>query len=142
MGVGTFSNDSDIDLTPIANAETESSNIIVPKKDNEAEIEMVEKIVRSYFKDNPILSNIAWCESRFRHYDADGNIHRGEVNNRDVGVMQINERFHLNQALKFGYDIYTLKGNMAYAKYLYDKEGSVPWNSSSKCWKKKEIAQK
>lgn len=141
MGVGTFSNENNaIDLTPIANSQTESS-IVVPKKEDGAGT-TIERTVRNYFKDDPVLADIAWCESRFRHYDADGNLHRGEVNNRDVGVMQINERFHLNQALKFGYDIYTLKGNMAYAKYLYDKEGTVPWNSSSKCWKKQGIAKK
>lgn len=141
MGVGTFSNENNaIDLTP-TNSQTESSSIVVPKKEDVVGV-TIERTVRNYFKDDPILADIAWCESRFRHYDADGNLHRGEVNNRDVGVMQINERFHLNQALKFGYDIYTIKGNMAYAKYLYDKEGTVPWNSSSKCWKKREVAQK
>ncbi len=134
MGVGTFSNE---------NIKIESPNIVVPKKESQVEvIETTEKVVRNYFKDSPVLANIAWCESRFRHYDTDGNIHRGEINNRDVGVMQINERFHLNKALEFGYDIYSIKGNMAYAQYLYDKEGTAPWNSSSKCWKKKEIAQK
>lgn len=56
--------------------------------------------------------------------------------------MQINETYHLDQALSLGIDIYSLEGNMAYAKYLYDKKGSGPWVSSSKCWKKKEIAQK
>ncbi len=140
MGVGTFSNENNAtDLNQIAKAE---ESITLPKKEKENEAETLEKTVRAYFKDNPVLADIAWCESRFRHYNEDGNIHRGEINNRDVGVMQINERFHLNQALKFGYDIYTIKGNMAYAKYLYDKEGTTPWNSSSKCWKKREVAQK
>jgi hypothetical protein len=31
-------------------------------------------------------------------------------------------------------DIYSLEGNMAYAKFLYENEGTKPWRSSSKCW--------
>ena len=98
-------------------------------------------IVKEYFKENPVLINIAWCESRFRQYDNDGSIHRGEINNRDVGVMQINEFYHLEKALKQEIDIYSLKGNLAYAKHLYDKQGTAPWNSSSKCWRNQQVAK-
>lgn len=93
-------------------------------------------IVTLYFKDTPILIKIAGCESTFKHLDKNGKLVRGRVNNQDVGVMQINERYHLEQSKSLGFDIYTLDGNMAYAKYLYEKQGSQPWNSSSKCWKR------
>ena len=82
------------------------------------------------------MAQIAYCESRFRHVGSDGNLFRGEINNRDVGVMQVNEYYHLAQAVKLGYDIYTLDGNLAYAQWLYNKEGTVPWLSSSPCWGK------
>ena len=49
--------------------------------------------------------------------------------------MQVNEDFHLETAQKLGYNIYSLEGNLSYAQYLYDKEGTVPWKSSSHCWK-------
>ena len=95
-----------------------------------------EEYVREYFKDDPILAEIAKCESTFRQYSALGEVIKGRVNQSDVGVMQINKYYHLKQAEKLGYDLHTAEGNMAYAKALYDREGTKPWNSSSKCWKK------
>ncbi len=102
----------------------------------------VEETVRDHFKSNPILVEIARCESRFRQFDEDGEVLRGKVIKEDVGVMQINEYYHLERSKKLGYDIHTLDGNMAYAKWLYQKEGTRPWNSSVKCWSKyREIAK-
>ena len=95
-----------------------------------------EEYVREYFKDDPILAEIAKCESTFRQYSSSGEVIKGRVNQSDVGVMQINKYYHLKQAEKLGYDLHTTEGNMAYAKVLYDREGTKPWNSSSKCWKK------
>lgn len=95
-----------------------------------------EQYVREYFKDDPILAEIAKCESTFRQYSSTGEVIKGRVNKSDVGVMQINKYYHLKQAEKLGYDLHTTEGNMAYAKWLYDREGTKPWNSSSKCWGK------
>jgi hypothetical protein len=95
----------------------------------------LEAHVREYFKETPILAEIAKCESTYRHFGKDGKIIRGIENRFDVGVMQINEQYHAAQAKKLGYDIYTLDGNMAYAEWLYSQEGSKPWSASSKCWK-------
>src|SRR3989344_652318 len=95
----------------------------------------LEEHVKDYFKDEPILAEIAKCESTYRQFKKDGRVIRGIVNPKDVGVMQINERFHSEVSEKLGFDIYTLEGNMAYAKWLYDKEGVKAWMSSSKCWK-------
>jgi len=58
--------------------------------------------------------------------------------------MQINELYHADEAKALGYDIYTIQGNVAFARYLYDKQGTKPWMSSSACWSKTsatEIAQ-
>jgi len=92
------------------------------------------EMVTEYFADNKILIDIARCESSFRHTDKNGDVLRGYVNPADVGVMQINERFHLEDSKKLGYDIHTIEGNMAYARHLYDKKGARPWLASSKCW--------
>jgi hypothetical protein len=106
-----------------------------------------EAYVRDYFKDTPLLAEIARCESTFKQFDRNGNVIRGKVNSDDIGVMQINTYYHGESAEKLGYDIYTIDGNLSYAKHLYEKYGDDPWSSSSKCWKKhkqenKEIAKK
>lgn len=82
------------------------------------------------------MVDIARCESTFRQFDKNGNVLRGVANRYDVGVMQINEYFHLEKSKKLGYDIYSIEGNMAYARYLYEREGARPWLASSNCWAK------
>jgi hypothetical protein len=105
-----------------------------PKKEEVAKKLSVEEYVRTYFQDIPVMADIAYCESRFRQFDKDGEIFRGKVNNKDVGVMQINEFYHLDTAEEANYNIYTLEGNTAYARKLYEKFGTDPWNSSRPCW--------
>lgn len=98
----------------------------------------LEMYVREYFSDDPILAEIARCESTFRHVGKNGTIIRGKVDPADIGVMQINERYHNVKAIALGFDLKTIEGNMAYAKYLYEKEGLKPWNPSKPCWGKSE----
>jgi hypothetical protein len=90
--------------------------------------------VEEYFADVPVMADIAFCESRFRQYDASGNLFRGWVDSADVGVMQVNERYHLVDSKKLGYDIHTIDGNLGYARHLYEIQGLQPWKSSAKCW--------
>jgi len=117
-------------------------NIVKEISKKEVEIMMsTEKYVRQYFSDIPIMIQIARCESTFRQLEKDGNIHRGDVNSEDVGVMQINEHYHLDQSQKENYNIYTIEGNTAYARKLYEEEGTKPWNSSKACWGKYQVAQ-
>jgi len=118
----------------------ESANVAEEsiKTEVQEEPKTVEETVDEYFKDTPILSKVAFCESRYRQFDANGNILRGVVNSKDVGVMQINEDFHLGDSQDLGHNIYTLEGNLAYAKHLYESQGLRPWSSSSKCWSKGE----
>ena len=92
--------------------------------------------VRDLTSDKPLMAEIASCESHFRQYGKDGSVLRGIVNNLDVGLFQINEHYHLERAKKLGYDIYSVEGNMAYAKLLFNEEGPTPWSSSSPCWSK------
>lgn len=137
-------------LVPQVNATTEvatNTELAVQDKAVEAKAEPAKKIltteaqVKAYFEETPILAEIAFCESRFRHFDENGNVLRGVQNSQDVGVMQINEKYHLETAQKLGLNIYTLEGNMAYGKYLYDTQGTKPWNYSSHCWgKHREVA--
>lgn len=94
--------------------------------------------VNEYFKDDPIMVRVAWCESRFRQFEKDGSLFRGKINSNDIGVMQINTYYHEKTAARMNLDLTTTEGNMAYAKYLYDREGTTPWNSSSACWKRSD----
>lgn len=94
----------------------------------------LESYVREYFAETPILAEIAKCESRFRQVGKDGNVLRGEVNKSDLGLLQVNKYYHGEKAEDLGFDLMTVDGNLAYAQYLYDKEGTAPWNASKKCW--------
>jgi len=94
----------------------------------------VEKFINDYFTDIPILAEIAKCESRFRQFNSKGEVLKGDKNSYDRGVMQINVLYHNKTAEKLGLDVHDLDGNVAYARYLYEKQGARPWLSSSACW--------
>lgn len=120
---------------------TDSTEISEIPTESKSEPLTTKEKVEDYFKDIPILADVAFCESRYRQYDQNGNALRGIVNKADVGVMQINEKYHAETAVKLGYDLYSLEGNMAYARYLYSKQGTKPWVHSSTCWNKtQEVA--
>jgi len=96
--------------------------------------EQTEKIVRTYFRDIPVMIQVARCESTFRHSLTDGSVLKGRVDPADTGVMQINKRYHLKQAQALGLNLDDIYDNMAYARYLYDNQGTQPWSASSPCW--------
>ena len=93
-----------------------------------------EAIVREYFSDIPVMIQVARCESTFRHTLADGSVLRGKVDGRDTGVMQINTYYHGETAEELGLDLEVLQDNMAYARNLYERQGTQPWSASSPCW--------
>ena len=95
----------------------------------------VEAYVQSYFADEPVLIAIAECESHFRQFDKNGSVLRGKALPEDIGIMQINERYHTKTARAHGNDLYTIEGNLAYARYLYKAQGTTPWLASAKCWR-------
>lgn len=115
--------------SPIAVSQTEAATF-------ESNPDTLGAYVRQYYVDTPILADIAWCESRMRQVNPDGTILRGTVDRDDVGVMQINTRFHGDEAKALNLDLYTLNGNLAFAKALYQKEGLKPWFHSAPCWAK------
>lgn len=93
-----------------------------------------EAAVRAYFSDIPVLVQVARCESHFRHTLADGTVLKGVVDSRDTGVMQINTGYHAAVASSMGLDLTDLNDNMAYARHLYEEQGTQPWNASRPCW--------
>lgn len=80
------------------------------------------------------MIQIARCESTFRHTLADGTVLRGRVDAADTGVMQINLRYHEETAVKLGLDLTDIYDNMAYARNLYERQGTGPWSASAPCW--------
>lgn len=126
-----------VDIASLDGIESVDQNI-TDESIKHYEEKTVEQTVNEYFKNTPILSKVAFCESRYRQFDANGEVLRGVVNTQDVGIMQINEFYHLDKSQELGLDIYTLEGNLAYAQYLFDTQGLSPWVHSSKCWSKGE----
>lgn len=105
---------------------------------NATSTEDIKRITKEYFKETPILAEIARCESTYRQFSSAGVPLRGIVNGADVGVMQINEKYHLARTKKLGIDIYTFEGNLQYGALLYKEQGTRPWNASKPCWGKHE----
>ena len=83
----------------------------------------------------PVLKVIAACESSMKHYDEKtGDVLQGRVTPGDVGLLQINSLVHGEDALKLGFNVWSIYGNIGYAIKLYIEKGTQPWNSSKKCW--------
>jgi hypothetical protein len=93
-----------------------------------------EAIVRSYFKDIPIMIQVARCESTFRHVLENGSILQGRVDPADTGVMQINKRYHEASATAMNLNLDDLYHNMEFARSLYEGQGTQPWSASMPCW--------
>ena len=81
---------------------------------------------------------IAYCESGMRQFN-NGKVLSGVVNNKDKGVFQINEKYHLERSKSLGLDIHTTQGNIDYAIWLMEREGDKHWNASKPCWKPKLV---
>lgn len=97
--------------------------------------ETLQQYVEDSFADTPVMIAVSHCESKFRQYGENGTLLRGD-NPDDIGVMQINEHYHGAEAKAMGIDLYTIEGNVEFARYLYGKQGVIPWLSSSRCWDK------
>jgi hypothetical protein len=110
-----------------ATSKTTSANKFFTQAETEAK-------VRAYFKDTPVMIEIARCESEFRQYTDAGNVLRGGDSGGMVGVFQFFESIHAVPAKALGFDLATLDGNLGYAKHVYATEGTVPWNPAKNCW--------
>lgn len=106
------------------------------------DFETTQEYVEHYFADAPVMARVAYCESKFIQFNEDGSVLRGQVTPADVGVMQINEGYHLETSQELGYDIHTLEGNLEYARYLYEKKGVQPWSASRRCWASDHLAMR
>lgn len=82
-----------------------------------------------------VFKIIAACESGMKHYSEEtGNVLQGRITPGDVGLLQINSLVHGEDALRLGFNVWSIYGNIGYAIKLYIEKGTQPWNSSKKCW--------
>lgn len=100
----------------------------------EKPLQIVKKAPEPVLPIADVMKKIRWCESHNRQFNPDGSVLRGIQNSHDVGTFQINEKYHLADSIRLDFDIYTLEGNMAYADFLYQNQGTTPWNWSRHCW--------
>ena len=105
-------------------------------KDGISAVDEIKDALEADLSPNHPLIAVAKCESQYRQFDKDGNVLRGIVNSKDVGVFQINEYYHEDAAAEMGLDIHTLEGNIEYAEHLYETQGLQPWSASQGCWSK------
>jgi hypothetical protein len=89
----------------------------------------VEKEVRAYFADIPVMIDIARCESKFRQFTDSGNVLRGGLSGGMVGIFQLFESIHTKTAKNLGFNLLTIEGNLGYARHLYTESGTTPWAS-------------
>lgn len=89
----------------------------------------------------PALKPICACESVGKkdgtptHYESDGiTVLRGRINSDDVGMCQINLKWHEETATQMGLDLFKEKDNITYANFLYTTQGNEPWGWSKHCW--------
>lgn len=113
-------------------AVAEAQSVQIPKDDTSTVLSIKDALVVKYGVPDALI-DVARCESTFRQFNDDGTVLRGVKDKRDVGVMQINEYYNGDEAKRLGFDIYTLDGNVGYAKYLYGKRGLKPWKASWNC---------
>ena len=79
---------------------------------------------------------IAECESGTQQFLPNGHLVRDHVTGTHVGIYQISVHYK-KDALSHGWDITTREGNTEYALYLYNNEGTRPWDASKPCWQPK-----
>jgi hypothetical protein len=137
IGLTSLALAASLATTPIESAQSEE-----PPPATKVAVELtIEELIVEKSKENGVnprvASAIAFCESTHRQYDASGNALRGKQNRQDVGLFQINERFHLEASKKLGHDIYTTEGNIDYAMHLLKTQGRKPWVWSKPCWEPK-----
>ncbi len=95
---------------------------------------MIEQKATEMGVDSALAQDIAFCESTSRQFARDGDVLRGKKNPNDLGLFQINQKYHLEKSRELGFDIRTTEGNIDYAMWLLKHEGSRHWRSSKNCW--------
>ena len=102
-----------------------------PSEVQQAKTYLLEKVGYKNFRK---LRRVAFAESGFRQFDSNGDVLRGTLNEKDIGIFQVSETYWLEKSLELGYDIYTVNGNIEMAVWIYNNYGTQPWAWSKKGW--------
>lgn len=92
------------------------------------EVINIEDKIRNELGEEFVL--IAKCESGLRQFNDDGSVLISRTS--DVGLFQINQ-VHWTRAKELGIDIYTIEGNIQFAKLLKQANGTRDWYMSNHC---------
>lgn len=101
---------------------SDKENLIKENKELELEVDANKDTAK-------VLQAIIQCESGF---DPKA-LNKNGTHSMDIGLFQINTRYHQATAKKMGLDIYDTVDNVRYGLYLFDKEGVTPWRASKRC---------
>ncbi len=74
-----------------------------------------------------------------RQFKPNGNIVQGVNTNgtSDIGMFQINlSEDKIREIGKLKLNVFSEEGNIAYAKVLFDRNGTSDWEASKSCWRK------
>ena len=93
----------------------------------EGESQEVINAVLNMFPEEPVMVEVARCESRLNP--------KADRQGIDGGLFQINQ-VHLTTLNELGLDRYDLQDNLTYSRILYNQGGLTPWNMSRYCWGK------
>lgn len=89
--------------------------------------------IEEVFGRGHIMLQIADCESNLRQFKADGSVLMGGGGGNYIGVFQIGKQW-VSRAKDMGMDVYTLEGNVAFAKWLYTEEIEIRGQPLWKQW--------
>jgi len=111
-------------------AQKAKENRIYPRStagggDEPRKLETVEgKIEKAFGSKAKLFKRIAFCES---------SLDPKATNGQDWGLFQIRASVHKKDPLW----LLNVDNNIAFAKYLYERDGLRPWRSSQRCWRAK-----
>lgn len=97
----------------------------------------IQDVLSAEFGPNSPMLDVAWCESGFKQFESPNRVLRGRITPADIGLFQINAEYH-EDYLRV-YNVYSVQGNIAYAKKLYERNGLRDWKASKSCWEKRPI---
>lgn len=88
--------------------------------------EVIDAII-SHFPEEPVMVEVARCESKLNP--------SADRKGIDGGLFQINQ-VHLPALAELELNRYDLEDNLAYSRILYNEQGLGPWYMSRYCWGK------
>ena len=70
------------------------------------------------------LLRAGFCETQLRHVSDSGDVVRGKENPQDIGIFQLNLRYHLLEMRSQGLNPFKRADNIKYAQILYKQRGA------------------